>query len=471
MAGFIPLPFANDCTSLIDIDADADDDVCGSGAMSPSVEDLWDLEGLLPTPPYSPCGSSSADSATAAAPEDGGHDDGCCKMSVVRRRCSSFLCSCMACECCCSARDDGPVLRDCMWSATTGLFPPPSVRREPSTASSGSGTVSMTADYFHKCPSAVGLDVNGNELSTSCPVMSKTSCPVSQASSSFGDHLATRCVDPKTIFPYPPATERNAVAVCSPAERSMVVAAGYSSPSSGSVQSSVVFDPDSETSTCCSSLSDDDMDEIDVVSVASVSRLSIGDHSSSSSASPIHHQSLLVLPAAESMSAQVAAIHNYSTTRCQPAQSVSSRLSNSNSSSFHASSSGKCTKQRTSLLKTQHRPKRSKARLSGSEDDDSGFSGTVDERCRRAQHNVMERQRRHHLKGNFFGLRDAVPSLRSDHKVSKVTILRAGAKYVGELTATHEALIAERNRLRALQQRWKWKLSLLHRELRLSMDD
>jgi hypothetical protein len=83
----------------------------------------------------------------------------------------------------------------------------------------------------------------------------------------------------------------------------------------------------------------------------------------------------------------------------------------------------------------------------------------------------MERQRRHHLKGNFFGLRDAVPSLRSDHKVSKVTILRAGAKYVGELTATHEALIAERNRLRALQQRWKWKLSLLHRELRLSMDD
>lgn len=48
---------------------------------------------------------------------------------------------------------------------------------------------------------------------------------------------------------------------------------------------------------------------------------------------------------------------------------------------------------------------------SSSESGSSSGSGVIanDERHRRAQHNVMERQRRYHLKSHFYALRDAVP--------------------------------------------------------------
>lgn len=81
----------------------------------------------------------------------------------------------------------------------------------------------------------------------------------------------------------------------------------------------------------------------------------------------------------------------------------------------------------------------------------------------------MERQRRYHLKSHFYGLRDVVPGTRGDGRVSKVAILRRAVDHIRHLAAVNEHLEAERDRQRAAQERWKWKLSLLNREARLAV--
>jgi len=483
MAGFIPLPFLdNACNSagMTTIDfIDMSDDDNSYSSSSPNADNFWDSEPTLPTPPYSPC--SSVDEPGSDSPDESscvnsveGSEPTSSSFSVVRPRCNSFLCSCMACECCCSTRADGPVLRDCMWSATTGLFPPlPIDRREPTC---------LGRNVDAKCTVAsVGLDVNGNGCSSSSRWV--TSATTTKACTNH----TTYCVDPKTIFPYPmfPAkTSCDSTEVfsavspkSSPDCQSIPVATPVTPPAS------IVFDPDSDSASTSSSLSDDDMDEIDVVSVASVSRLSAAD----TGVSPMTAANrLLVLPAAESMSAQVAAIHNYSTTRCQPAQTAPrpSIVTIHHQNSYSTATSAKYARQcQQRALKNHRSARRRNSKITHhksrclSEDDDFNNNNSSnsfvpsEERCKRAQHNVMERQRRNHLKGNFFSLRDCLPTLYTEHRVSKVTILRAGADHIAKLTAAHETLIAERNRLRALQQRWKWKLSLVQREVRLSTGD
>jgi len=91
-----------------------------------------------------------------------------------------------------------------------------------------------------------------------------------------------------------------------------------------------------------------------------------------------------------------------------------------------------------------------------------------DSRHKRAQHNVMERQRRYHLKSHFYALRDALPGTRGDGRVSKVAILRRAVDHVRHLAAVGEHLAAERDRQRAAQERLKWKLSLMNRDARLA---
>lgn len=78
----------------------------------------------------------------------------------------------------------------------------------------------------------------------------------------------------------------------------------------------------------------------------------------------------------------------------------------------------------------------------------------------------MERQRRYHLKSHFYSLRDMVPGTRGDGRVSKVSILRRAVDHIRQITTVSEALEAEYSRQRALQERLKWKLSLLNREVR-----
>jgi len=94
--------------------------------------------------------------------------------------------------------------------------------------------------------------------------------------------------------------------------------------------------------------------------------------------------------------------------------------------------------------------------------------GGEDERFKRAQHNVMERQRRYYLKSHFYYLRDAVPATRGDGRVSKVAILRRAVDHVRNLTVVHEALQAEHGRQRALRDRLTWRLSLLNHQARQS---
>jgi len=99
--------------------------------------------------------------------------------------------------------------------------------------------------------------------------------------------------------------------------------------------------------------------------------------------------------------------------------------------------------------------------------DSSSDSGVLDdERHKRAQHNVMERQRRYNLKSHFYNLRDVVPGTRGESRVSKVLILSRAVDHIRQLNATNAALMAEHSRLRALQERWKWKLSLVNRDAR-----
>lgn len=80
----------------------------------------------------------------------------------------------------------------------------------------------------------------------------------------------------------------------------------------------------------------------------------------------------------------------------------------------------------------------------------------------------MERRRRHHLKGNFFRLRDVIPEINGDSRVSKVAILCRAREHIERLSSNEDRLQMEFDRLRAIQTRLKWKLSLLQREQRMT---
>jgi len=102
-----------------------------------------------------------------------------------------------------------------------------------------------------------------------------------------------------------------------------------------------------------------------------------------------------------------------------------------------------------------------------SSSDSSSDSGVQEgDQDKRALHNVLERQRRYNLKSHFYHLRDMVPGCRGDGRVSKVSILRLAVDHVRQLAADSEALQVELSRQRAIQARWKWKLSLVSREVR-----
>ena len=126
--------------------------------------------------------------------------------------------------------------------------------------------------------------------------------------------------------------------------------------------------------------------------------------------------------------------------------------------------------------RTSRRPKRCAKRVATStapvsspasvsdSSSDSGIYG--DDRHKRAQHNVMERQRRYNLKSHFYCLRDIVPGTKGDGRVSKVSILNRAVDHIRQLTAVNEALQLEHRRQRALHERLTWKLSFLNREAR-----
>ncbi|XP_074642250.1 transcriptional regulator Myc-1-like [Tubulanus polymorphus] len=84
-------------------------------------------------------------------------------------------------------------------------------------------------------------------------------------------------------------------------------------------------------------------------------------------------------------------------------------------------------------------------------------SSDSEEPHKRAQHNVLERQRRTDLKMSFFTLRDLLPDLHKNERAPKVVILQRAAEYVQSLTRMHKRLQSElqqeENRKRRLIQR------------------
>jgi len=77
----------------------------------------------------------------------------------------------------------------------------------------------------------------------------------------------------------------------------------------------------------------------------------------------------------------------------------------------------------------------------------------------RSQHNVMERWRRSNLKSDFGRLRDTIPFICGNRRVSKVAILRRAVEHIHKLTAIYHVFRSERIHQRAVQQQLKSKLS------------
>ena len=182
------------------------------------AEDSYSEWGLL-TPPWSPCDSNAMDTGTDC--ESLTAADSAVAAPTTRARSDSFLCSCTSCECSGLEHADGPVLRDCMWSQTTGLLPPPSLLvRQTSDDSSDVDRTSGGADCRPCCPA----------ITTACT------------------NHTDRCVDPKNVFPCHNVLVKS-VSVPSQTVVQNLVTPHYS------FAKSPVYDPDSETSAYCSSFS------------------------------------------------------------------------------------------------------------------------------------------------------------------------------------------------------------------------
>jgi len=188
--------------------------------------------GLL-TPPWSPCDSSDAlmDSCTAEDCESLTPVSAVAS-TTTRARCDSFLCSCTSCECSGAPQVDGPVLRDCMWSQTTGLPPPPTLVQSSDAAASTDGE--------RKTPGGGG----GGQCVPCCPA-------ITPACTNHTD----RCVDPKNVFPLCHAGLTTKSLCVPPSQRGVVLQSTLPVTPDSSVTKSPIYDPDSETSAYCSSFS------------------------------------------------------------------------------------------------------------------------------------------------------------------------------------------------------------------------
>jgi len=209
-------PFVEALLKEVTDDMDNDED-CLFKADKDSYSEL----GLL-TPPWSPCDSSAMDTDTVGQSLTAAVELAL-SATTTRSRCDSFLCSCTSCECSGLERADGPVLRDCMWSQTTGLLPPPSlVARQ---TSDDSTDTDSGADCQRPC----------------CPA-------ITAACTNHTD----RCVDPRNVFPCQAVLTKSLCTTISlPRSQTQTVVVTPDC----SFTKSPVYDPDSETSAYCSSFS------------------------------------------------------------------------------------------------------------------------------------------------------------------------------------------------------------------------
>ena len=203
-----------------------------------------------------------------------------------------------------------------------------------------------------------------------------------------------------------------------------------------------------------------------------------------------------ILPAAPTMSAQVAAMHNYNA----PASSAprEPRTTPTKSPRCHKTSSGVLKRHRQDKIDRdngENRPPLKKLRLHMATKDQlrhvvrklhhrthssraggSGGGGSTcsssrsssdseDGECRRSQHNILERKRRNDLKYSFQLLRQHVPDLGQMDKTPKVTILKKASDFIMGLRAKESHLRKQVESQRQKQEQLKRRLRVLRQSV------
>ena len=270
-----------------------------------------------------------------------------------------------------------------------------------------------------------------------------------------------------------------------------------------------------------------DDEEIDVVNVQternhpSIRRHHSHPASSSTCGSSVQRPTTLTLtvrreptlPAATSMSAQVAAMHNYSSctgsSHHHHHKSSSSASSSSSYKSYHSyssphtpsggssTSSHKRLRPYSSPASPQSSSSSKRQKMVVSENDlksvvrkltgrrshhqqvpqvsspphhsnhNSRSSSDYEDNSdigKRAYHNVLERRRRDDLRTSFHLLRERVPEIESNERAPKMMILNKSTEYITELTRTHQNLVSELQRQKQHHEQLKKKLTLLRKE-------
>ena len=213
------------------------------------------------------------------------------------------------------------------------------------------------------------------------------------------------------------------------------------------------------------------------------------------------------LPATTSMSAQVAALHNYSSTTHSSKSQSCLKTSSSTSSAPHTPSSSHLhhSLKRSRPFSSPASPSSSKkqrlhdkSRYIVNEKDlhsvvrrlnhssgrkshkshhhhhhhsdahsysrNSSDNEDLSETGKRAYHNVLERKRRDDLRLSFHMLRQVVPEIRDNERAPKMVILNQSTEHVIELTRQHQALQNELQKQKLYHEQLKRKLSQLRRE-------
>ncbi len=201
--------------------------------------------------------------------------------------------------------------------------------------------------------------------------------------------------------------------------------------------------------------------------------------------------STVTMSAQSSMSAQVAAMHNYtaapSSEPPQPATPSPSKRSRQ-STTHHPSTqhndhshsgppmkrirvtapAGTTDSDLRSVVRKLHHHKHghnsSAHGKNSSKHSSRNSSDSEDSEGRRAQHNVLERKRRNDLKSSFGTLKDKIPELQTQERAPKVMILNKATDYVYTLQTREQQLISELE----YQQRTNERLLRKLRQLEMS---
>uniref|UniRef100_A0A3Q3W929 Transcriptional regulator n=1 Tax=Mola mola TaxID=94237 RepID=A0A3Q3W929_MOLML len=240
--------------------------------------------------------------------------------------------------------------------------------------------------------------------------------------------LASECIDPSVVFPYPIAeTPKNGAETTHSKDLEL-----DTPPNSGS------------SSSCSDSDGDDDDDddeeeeeeEIDVVTVEKRQAVKRGD----SSPSETRHPSPLVLKRCHVPTHQ----HNYAAHPSMRHEQPAVKRLKLESSGGGGGGHSRVLKQISSNRKC------SSPRTSDTEDYD-----------KRRTHNVLERQRRNELKLSFFALRDEIPEVANNEKAAKVVILKKATECIYSMQTDEQRLLSLKEQLSRKSELLKQRLAQL----------